>query len=309
MSTQNFGRRTIRAKKISGTNPMQPLDGRENHIIKMWEIGDAAPGSTKAKLKNYYFGALQAVDRTEARQIEASKSGRFTPEGATQDVRNFVLNEVAPFFKRGRTAIEAAKAEAAELRNTIKPAVGDRTDVVGAMLRAEMRAHLRGMPKAERDQFVSTRLEKMDPDLVTALLEVPSEFSGISDLHKTHLLERVLEDQHGEKIKELKDLEAAIEIAESAIETGRSEVSVDAGYQDPAAFNRDAEPFERQTQRFWLKKHKEKDGEVTRFMDWDPVTKTGAWRVAGPEQIVDGAFYNSWAEYQAANGGEQEMAA
>jgi hypothetical protein len=40
---------------------------------------------------------------------------------------------------------------------------------------------------------------------------------------------RALQAQHGDKIAELKELERAIEAAESAVEAGRDEIRLEAG--------------------------------------------------------------------------------
>jgi len=55
-----------------------------------------------------------------------------------------------------------------------------------------------------------------------------------------------LQTQHGDKIAELKELERAIEAAESAVEAGREEVRHEAGVFDPHKFNQLAAPVQRQ---------------------------------------------------------------
>jgi hypothetical protein len=64
------GRRTIRrADPVVVHNPMVPIDGRLNRAIRMWDIGDGQPNTTKEKLRQVYFGALDAVDRVGARNL------------------------------------------------------------------------------------------------------------------------------------------------------------------------------------------------------------------------------------------------
>jgi hypothetical protein len=53
---------------------------------------------------------------------------------------------------------------------------------------------------------------------------MPAEFSGVLESDRNDLLDRALEAQHGEKMTQLRELDHAIEVAESAVETGRDEV-------------------------------------------------------------------------------------
>src|SRR5215471_7522342 len=112
------GRRTIRRRvpSVPG-NPLVPSSGRLPRNIRMWDIGDGAPGTTKEQLRLAYHAALDAVDKIEARKADALKSGKFTEAGAADDALQFALSDLVPTFKRGRIAIDAAKREAASLRD------------------------------------------------------------------------------------------------------------------------------------------------------------------------------------------------
>jgi hypothetical protein len=169
------------------------------------------------------------------------------------------------------------------------------------MLRAEMRDFLRSKPQAERDAYIRANAEKLDPKMALAVMEVPAELSGISTVQRDALIERALEAQHGDALKEVQELERGIEIAERAVQLGREEIIREAE-ADPHQFNQLAEPFERAAGANWLKKYRENGEEVVRVMKWDNATKTGGWAKATPEEIADGAFYNNWEEYRTANG-------
>src|SRR5262245_54712542 len=151
------GRRTIRRTfGLPGApgNPMVPRDGRQNRNIRMWTLGDGKPGSTKERLRSVYHDGLRSVDRMEAHKADAAKSGKFTAACFNDEALRFATNELAPSFARGRNAINAAKREAKELRDKIRLQPTDKTDIVGALRRREIRDFLRGMPDKERNAYV-----------------------------------------------------------------------------------------------------------------------------------------------------------
>jgi len=295
------GRRTIRRPALSGPgNPLVPMDGRLNREIRMWSLGDGEPGTTKEKLRRAYLDALEAVDKIGTRKADAMRSGKFTAAGAADEAMQYALSELVPTFKRGRNTIDAAKAEAKSLRDTIKLRQPDKADIVGAMHRREMREFLKAMPAKDRNRYVSQRRENMDPTLALAIVEMPAEFSGVLQSDRNDLLDRALEAQHGEKMTQLRDLEYAIEIAESAVETGRDEVRTETGL-DQRSFNERAAPAEAKTKTHYLKKFMEDGHEVVRVFEWAPGGQTGGWRIPTPEQIATGHFYDSMDEYQRHN--------
>jgi len=264
----------------------------------MWGLGDGQPGSTKEKLRRAYLYALEAVDNIGARKADALKSGKFTAAGAADDALQFALSELVPTFKQGRTTIDSAKAEAKSLRETIKLQQPDKSDIVGAMHRREMRDFLRGMPAKERNAYVSQRRENMDPNLALAIVEMPVEFSGVLESDRNDLLDRAVEAQHGEKMTQLRELEHAIEVAESAVETGRDEVRQETGI-DPRTFDERAKPFEDKFKPYWLRRQIEDGKEVIRV-----IVPGGTASVATQEQIDNGHFYTDIDEYRRANPGD-----
>jgi hypothetical protein len=175
------GRRTIRRAPVLGPgNPMVPQGGgRENRQIHMCDLGDPKPGTTAHKLHQAYHAALGAVDRTEARKADTLKSGKFTEAGAKDDVTQFTLSELTPVFRQGRKVVDAAKRQAKELRDKIKLQPPDKTDIVGALRRREMREFLKAMPDKDRNRYVAGQRENMDPDLALAIVEMPAVFSGV----------------------------------------------------------------------------------------------------------------------------------
>jgi hypothetical protein len=281
---------------------MAPTTSRPNRDIRMWALGDGAPGNTIARLRQAYLGALDAVDKLEARKADALASGKFTATGAADHVSEFAFSELASVFKRGRNVIDAARREAKGLRDKIKLQPADKTDVVGYMRRQEMRNWLRGLKNEDRNRFISQNRDKLDPDMALAIVEMPAEFSGVLETDRNNLIDRALQAQHGEEMARLQELEEAITIAESAVETGRDEIRTETGL-DERIFNERAAPHEQKDRSLWLKTMVENGQQVVRFFDWNASTNTGTWSRATPEQIETGTFYADRDDYLRHNPG------
>ena len=278
------GRRTIRKAA-----PGQPAT--TGHV-GLWDLA-TKPGTTAHRLEQVYLSALNGVDQIEARKAEAARSGKYTAEGVKNDALQFATQQLSAGFHRGKNQIAIAKREAAEIRSKIKPQPADKTDLVAAMLRAEMRDFLRSKPRAERDAFIAQNIETLDPEMALAFTELPAAVSGISAVQRDALIERALEAQHGEALKEVHELERGIEIAERAVQLGRDEVVKEAE-ADPHQFNELAAPYEAKAVVPWLRKF---DGKVV-VVDLD----RGVGRQPTAEELATGAYFKDFEDYQMANG-------
>jgi hypothetical protein len=262
--------------------------------VRLWELGGSNNPTIK-QLETAYLSSLDAMDRAEARKAEALKSGKFTPSGANDDALQFALTELVPLFKRGRNVIEQAKREAKALRDKVKLQLTDKTDVVGFLRRQEMRQWLKAMPNEARNKFIDHNLEKLDPDLALAIMEMPAEHTGVLPSQRDLLVDRALEAQHGEAMTQLRDLERGIEVAESAVEAGREEVRIEAGVMDRRAFDERAAPIEQKAAAPWLRK----EGNQVVVVDLE----RRVTRPATPEELNTGVYYadyDDWAKHNAA---------
>jgi hypothetical protein len=286
------GRMTIR----SGTS-CDKRNGRDNKRIRAWEFQPKA-GSTIAKLESAFLGALTAVDSVIARRDDATKSGKFTADGVSNDVLQFALNDVVPVFKRGRLAIAAAKLEASELKEKLKLTPPDTSDQfkAGLMLRAIDR--FAAITQKQRDALTRNP-DALDPIMAEALIAAPPSLTGISPMHHQQLIDRALSAQHDNKIAELKELERAIEVTESAVEAGRDEIRLESAVYDPRRFDELAAPVEQKASAPWLRKRKfyGKDEEIN-VVDLDRHIE----RPATPEEISAGVFAEDLADYHKQTG-------
>src|SRR5262245_3757063 len=121
------GRPTIRkGGSITGTH------GPVSQLIKLWPF-DPEPGTTLAHLEKAYMAGLDAVDRAEERMKSSTASGKFTSQGAKDDVLHFTLTHLVPSLHGARRTIAKAKSEVAERRAKLQLKVANPTDIAGAM--------------------------------------------------------------------------------------------------------------------------------------------------------------------------------
>jgi hypothetical protein len=304
------GRGTIRKAGPGGVNPLQP--SRENRRIRPWDL-EAKPNTTAARLLKHYLGALDAVDAVTAHKAEAAKSGRFTDAGLGDEMLGFVRTGAVATLKRGRDAITAARREVAAQREKVKLQPVDKMDVVGFLRRQEMRQHLRAMTNDDRNAYVARH--KSDADLALAIVELPAEFSGALDADRTQLIDRALEAQWGGALAELRELEQAIAIAETAIAAADSEVIAEIGpvskgldaWGKPilapltaAEFSERVADAEQRVGAPWLRKFSENGADVVRRFEYRPGTN-GAWVDATDDDLSVGVFYENSEAFQREN--------
>lgn len=110
-------------------------------------------------------------------------------------------------------------------------------------------------------------------------------------MQRDALIERALEAQHGEALKEVQELERGIEIAERAVQLGREEIIREAE-TDAQHFNQLAAPYESRAGIAWLRK----DGDKVVVVDLDRKVS----RQPTPEELATGAYFADFEEYRAA---------
>jgi hypothetical protein len=183
----------------------------------------------------------------------------------------------------------------AERRSKLKIEGPDKTDVAGAFRRAEIRARLHDMKSDELTNYFAKYGDSLPAEIAQAVIELPPEYSGVPQSRHDLLTERALDAQFGTEIAEIKKIEQAIEAAESSVEAARDEVRLEVGIYDPAKFNELAAPIEAKHAAPWLRRRTDSNGaEEIRVVDLDRRVE----RVATPEEVERGMFYDSFEDYQ-----------
>lgn len=150
------------------------------------------------------------------------------------------------------------------------------------------------MKPEDQSKYFATQADNLSNDVAMAILEMPPEFSGVPKSRHDVLSKSALDARYGPEIAEIADLEEAIAAAESAVETGRDEVRLEAGALDERKFNELTAPIEAKHDAPWLRRTKTSSGaEETRVVDLD----RGVERPATPEEIESGIEYRDHAHY------------
>jgi hypothetical protein len=184
------------------------------------------------------------MDWTEARHAANKADFRFTPDGVRDDLLKFVLSDAVPALHRGRMAIKKARAEVVERRSKLKIEGPDKTDIAAAFRRMEIRTRLRELKPNELTNYFARYGDNLPTEIAQAVTELPAEYSGVPQSRHDLLAERALNPQFGEAIAEIKEIERAIEAAESSVEGAREEIRLEVGIHDPTKFNELAAPIE-----------------------------------------------------------------
>lgn len=291
------GRETIRRKKDAGSVPSDPLQPAPpvSRSVGLW-IFNPEPHTTLAKLESAYLGALEAVDQVEGRRAEAKASGNFTDDGVRADVLAFAASDLAPKLRRHQQTVDQAQQELKERREKLVLPAPDKTDAAGQMRRLWRLDKLRALSDQERNSYIAKNLDKLHPELVQAVLEMP-EYSGLLDADLDQIRERAFRASHGATLDELNELDRGIALADRAVRMAREEVAIEAGV-DLAKFDTTAAPFERKVGP-WLKNTP--DG--VRVVRWNGAKTGGTLAVPTADELEGGVFYDDFAEYEAAHGG------
>jgi hypothetical protein len=126
-------------------------------------------------------------------------------------------------------------------------------------------------------------------EILAAVLEMPPEFSGVPNTRHALLMEEAIKAQHGAEAEEIAQLEEAITVAESTVETGRDEMRLEVGAHDVREFERQAAEIEAKYRPVWLRKK----GDEVKVVDLDRRVE----RDATSSDIENGAFYADYDQY------------
>jgi hypothetical protein len=276
------GRNTIRKNgSVSGAT------GQTSKFIPRWRF-DAKPDSTLERLEKAYFAGLDAVDLVEARALHNKTNGKFTREGARDNVLHYALHELIPNLHKARMTIRNARAEVAERKSKLQLEQPDKSDIAAAVRRMEIRSLLRQMPEADQQKYL-TQSDKLSSEVVAAVLEMPPELSGVPKPRHEMLNQRALAARHGPEISEIEELEAAVIAAESTVELARDELRLEVGGINKEQFDALAAPIEKRHASPWLRS---RGGEVY-VIDLERKIE----RPASHEDLATGIFANNHADY------------
>jgi hypothetical protein len=257
-------------------------------MIKRWRF-NPEPNTLLARLEAAYMSGLDAVDRIEERTRSNKTSGKFTREGARDDVLNYALSSLIPGLHKARLTIKRAKAEVAERKSKLKIEGPDPSDIAAAFRRMEIRTRLREMKDGEQREYFAKHGDNLPSEVAAAVLELPPEYSGVMKPEHERIAQQALAARHGTEIGEIAEIEEAISAAESTIEIGRDELRLEVGGIDKQKWDELAAPIETKHSAPWLRRR----GTEVHVVDLEKRVE----RKPNDEELSAGIFAETLDEY------------
>jgi hypothetical protein len=159
------------------------------------------------KQERSHIDAIALIEAISLKANEVKKSRDLTDSGKRKALRDWVKSTVVPKLKAIESTRQSANNYGANKRAGLTVQPGDRTDVVAALLRQELRAYLRASPIAERAALLA--MPEVDPNIAIAVMEAPIELSGVSADQRQRMEQRAVLAANPETGRELLDLDQA----------------------------------------------------------------------------------------------------
>ena len=229
------------------------VGGQTSRMIKRWNYNNSK-SALVARLEAAYWAGLESVDLVEERSRSNTTNGKFTREGAREDVLNYAMNTLIPSLHKARMTIKRAKAEVAERKSKLKIEGPDPSDIAAAFRRMEIRTRLREMKDGEQREYFAKYGNNLPPEVAAAVLELPPEYSGVMKPEHDRIAQHALAARHGTEIDETTELEESISVAESVIEIARDELRQEVGGIDKQKWDELAAPIEARHAAPWLRR-------------------------------------------------------
>jgi hypothetical protein len=265
-----------------------------------------------------YFQLLQQIEKNPLRPkiaravdivadfaLDAEAVGldrRLSPEGKREKAQGNLKKALRDLDDTRKTALDEHHGKTETMRTAAKRPAFDKTDVVAAMNRRELRDASRAMSFGQRAALMSGPTR--DKDFVDAVLEQAAWVSGINTydpgelaLYEGAKAER-LRDHHGPLLDQIEARDAIESEAQMILDVARNDLKMYSGLDD-RAFADFAKQVESGINALWLKRDKDINGnDVTIVL----VPEGGGFRAktASPEEVRDGHFFASYEEYSAA---------
>jgi hypothetical protein len=242
------------------------------------------------------LGELKAV-------LQASESFATNAASVKADAHLSVAGRNAKIETQVRAALrdmrelsaplDAKRAQLADVLAKIRPASFDKLDMAGALLRQEMRGAVKGMSLSERAAILLG--DHADVAFVDAVLEASPILSGLDSSLYEGVREQRLEGLFGAESLEAESLSTQIQESNAIFELARQDIEGASGLQ-PYEFAALAKAVAERKDAVWLKRERDMNG-AERVIVLEP--KSAKTRLAEPDDLRDGKFYDNYAAYQA----------
>lgn len=265
------------------------MNPRTQSILKRLEKFSEHPATPK--LIAAATNCLAIAEKFAAQREQLDRDVNLSDLGRRAKITDATKSH-ARALRDARVPIAEVAQQIENLRGKIKPVAVDRTDVVAAILRAEIRTYMRGL--GTQDQ-IAALLKQSEPAILDAVLETPAALSGVAPEHYAVAKETRERQLHGPALKQIAELQTIVDEADAAAQVARNDLAVTSGL-DQADFEKVVRPIETRQQAPWLIKAGE--GKILRVFPEKRGTHE-MYKPAEPDEISDGIFFKDEAEYLA----------
>jgi hypothetical protein len=269
---------------------------------RIWPFQNPSNNSHLKRLETTFRASFGLSGRLADRRASLDASRQFTPQGLDTEVKKFITQEVFPGIVQGHVALRRARSLVADKMKQFRPAPPDKTDIVGAFRRSELREAIRALPKEQREHLLQRYSENLDREVATALLEhielpwTQEESRLISDQTRAKLLRSVMATEHGAELAAVEMIQEAIKYSEPTILKAGVEIQTSLAMNAPQ-FEQALQDEAQKTPPLWLRR----DGDAIRVLLVEKRTPhTIPTRPASQEEIESGTYFADLAAYEAA---------
>lgn len=165
--------------------------------------------------------AFKIVDSFQAKVKTIKADPTLSPAGVAKAVAEARKGGLGEHLAQIRDEIAAAVENTKAARARLVPEAPNSGDLIGEMRRGEIRAWLRGLTLSER---VKHAVSSTDPEIVAAIVHAPSEISGLPAQVHGAVVDKVVQEIHGERLARLSALQAGYEEASAALAVADGEL-------------------------------------------------------------------------------------
>lgn len=179
---------------------------------------NASDGTTAGELRTAHAGAMEAVGRLSAETVRIEADERLSDHGKREALEEVARRERATIRRLRQRVAVPAREVLNKKRQELQPFRADPQDAAAALLRMEVRSHLRSLDPGARRSLL-----ERGGVFVEAALELP-ELSGVADDHARALRARAVEATQPKALQEVEELESALAASDLALD--RAEAAV-----------------------------------------------------------------------------------
>lgn len=180
--------------------------------------------------KTYHaaFLKLQKLsDDLIAYRSKTEAPGTLSQKGVLEAVRAEAQKLAIPNLRRIQHHVQQAGKKLESKRKALSVPAFDKTDIAGAMLRAELRAHLRNLDEAKRTGLLSV---DPDPMMVAAVFEAPECLTDVSGEFRQRIETVFVETHYPKEVSQIEEERELLNVVGMALEISGKSVRETTGF-------------------------------------------------------------------------------